>query len=293
MPKKAIKIYILCGIGMLLLIILAFFLPQGIWSIQDRYQVNNLEVEERSNIDITQMHSEYEKQMYERMNSLTLQDLGAVTVAAIDYEQTNDTELYSLLENIFTGEWIGRLSEITLGVYSDVLTAAFFEVEDCKKYIVYGEDYQDGVALMMWYLDIYMEEYDTRVKLLVDSETESIYYIKVVSYEGQQKNNYATNISYQTDWETLFWEIQKLMWTHMEYYSDYYEVDEEKAGYNWDDCYPSIKLDDTQLLGKYVLPYSEGRLEFQLVMTNQDTLTPKLEMGMTEIGELIPEMMQN
>ena len=66
MPKKAIKIYILCGIGMLLLIILAFFLPQGIWSIQDRYQVNNLEVEERSNIDITQMHSEYEKQMYER-----------------------------------------------------------------------------------------------------------------------------------------------------------------------------------------------------------------------------------
>lgn len=52
-------------------------------------------------------------------------------------------------------------------------------VQDCKKYLVHGRDYQDGVALMMWYLDLYVESVDMRLRILVDTETDTIYYAKV------------------------------------------------------------------------------------------------------------------
>lgn len=288
MRKKNMKIYVASIIGMFCLVILALFLPQIVFGIQDRYQMNNTKVEQRSSINISQINADYELEMYERMSNLLLLDLEKVTVAAIDYDRKDDEELNALLERTLYGEWIDILNNITIYFFNDALTKAFIEVQDCKKYIVYGKDYQDGVALMMWYFDLYMKEADSRIRLLVDSETDSIYYIKITSYSGQNgKASETTNAvtGYTTDKGTWFSTFVEILLMHMAYYSDYYKAD--------DYWYIDSQWDDTNSMCKYSFAYGETTLEFQFSATDGEGIKPDIEMGITSIGNLIPEMMQN
>lgn len=302
MSRKNVKIYGICIAGMLLLVILAMLLPQIVWEVQDRFRINSVELQQRSSIDVSQVNSDYERQMYSRMSNLTELDIETATVAAIDYDKKDDEEMNAVLARVFTSEWIERFNETTYCIYQDALIRAFIEISDCKKYIVYGEDYQDGVALMMWFFDINMKEYDTRVRLLVDSETDTIYYIKITNYDEETKKNYyeVENYSkdnsmqvenYSKDNRMLFGMFEKNVLTCLGYYSDYYESNWHSD--DWDYWYTQVRLDDTQLNGKYVLPYGKKQLEFQFIATAGECMNPDVEMGITLIGELIPEMMQN
>lgn len=253
--------------------------------------MKSMEVEERSSIDVSRINADYEKQMYERMSNLAVLDLETATVAAIDYEAKDDEEINGVLEDVFTGEWISRFNEITCGVYGDVLINAFLEIADCKKYIVYGEDYQDGVALMMWYFDIYMEECSARVRLLVDSETEDVYYIKVNFFEDQSVYKEYTNVS--ANYVELYDLFEENVLACIWYYSDYYESNWQQNSSAKEEWYSNVKMDVTQLDGSYALPYGKNSLDFQFISTAGEAWKPDTEMGIALIGELIPEMMQN
>lgn len=297
MGKKNMKIYAVSIVGILCLVILALFLPQIVFGIQDRYRMSNTEVEKRSGIDVSSINTDYELNMNARMSNFSQIDLESLVVTAIDYDGKENEEISDLLGKVFANEWVERLNDITYYLFQRELKPTFIDLKDYKKYIVYGKDYQDGVALLMWYLDFYLEEPAARVRVLVDSETESIYYIKITADKEQyekQKGNVATDgIADSGELYSLFAES---VTKYMGYYIDYYESDTDKAKYsgkNGDYWYTDMKLDDENCIFKCAFPYGATTLEFQFSATGGEGSRPNIEMGISVIGDLIPEMMQN
>lgn len=285
---KSVRIYGFCMGGLLLLVIAALFLPQVIFTIQDRYLMTGTEVEARRSLDVSQLNSLYEKQTHDRMSNFIHMDLQTATVTSIDYDLMEDTEIEEQVKAILRQEWSAPLNVI-MGFTSDTSII----VQNCKKYIVYGNGNESGVALMMWYYDIYLDAIDSQMRLLVDSETDTIYYVKVMIDE---RYNMAAMNGY--DYSYLIESIHAISY-NLDYYNSYYEAelesfsefDEEsqKKGEVW---YVKPKSDGEGYALHAALPYGELSVDFLFEGIWRNGMN-SISIGIQEIGDLVPEMIQD
>lgn len=284
---KNVRIYGVCMSGLLLLVIAALFLPQVIFTIQDRYLMTGTEVEARRSLDVSQLNSLYEKQTHDRMSNFIHMDLQTATITSIDYDLMEDTEIEEQVRAILQQTWSAPLN-----VIKDFTSDTSIIVQNCKKYIVYGNENENGVALMMWYYDIYLDALDSRMRLLVDSETDTIYYVKVMIDEGY---NMAAAKAYDYSYSI---ELIYLIFYNLDYYNTYYEAelesfrfDEEslKKGEVW---YVDTESEDEGYTLHAALPYGELSVDFlfENIWRNDVNI---ISMGIHEIGNLVPEMIQD
>lgn len=295
-----------CVVGMLVLVVAALFLPQVIFEIQDKYRITNMEVKARERLDISQLNLSYEEQLGARMSNFLKANQPMVT--GLDYEVTEGSEQARLLETIMYEEWFYLLSDYNfcMGIddyYSKIFSTRIASgVQDCRKYIVYGNNYKP--LLMMWYFDIELTEIATRMQLVVDTETDTIYYMKM-SYGEQQsdKAGYVGEEAYQY----LFEVAPQFIY----FYDSYYEADDktdteymleeddwtDDENINifeqtiWDKVY--FEMDEGQYSMKKPLPYGDADLTFLVRGELGQGVCPDITIGIQEIGELIPEMMQD
>ncbi len=290
------KIYGIYGLGMVLLVVAALILPQFIFSMQDRYQMSNTEMETRSSLLDEQRNLPYETQTSVRMNNLASMDLSVATITSIGYDVKKDPQLMQQLGQIFQQEWITRLDEMTWYRLHDVWEEMVPEkIQNCKKYIVYEKENREGVVLMMWYLDLYVEETEVRVRLLVDSEMDTIYYVKVTGTEGQSQNLYD-GYTYETAWYEILYVWTDRVMEYMPFYDSYYDAEikviEKEYWDSEDTWHINARFYADQYIITFPLLYEDANLEFLFQIAGSYGVYPSVTVGITTIGSLIPEMMQ-
>lgn len=298
---KKIKIYgpFLLGLGILLCI--SFFLPQVIFQMQDGYHFAGKSVKCWEVSDNGPVSADYERDMCRRVERLASVSADNLTVSAIDYGGKTVEEVVELLERVFASEWMGYINEMTFGIYYDFLQkTSTINIQDCKKYVVYENTSLEDILLMVWYVDIYMVDYDTTVRLVVDTETEMVYYIEIIGKSGQEKN-------YQDDMvkPTEYNKMAKLGIMAggsylMSYFNEYYEAHMEEIevngmvdGESKDMWYVTREDTEDGSYISYVLPYENVATEFGVSLKQGEGFLPDFAAGLVLIRDYIPEMIQN
>lgn len=282
----------------------ALALPQIIFSIQDKLRMEHIDAKARGNLDVLRLDLSYEQNINGRLSHfLNMQE---VIVTPIEYDFMDDSKLREVREKVLKQGWFGVPYDMSM-VTTYVLTTDFEEnfpalVQECKKYLVHGRDYQDGVALMMWYLDLYLEPVDTRVRILTDTETNTIYYVKITEEVTKRGEEYNVSGNQKVDKnriERLYYWADSVP-NYFEYYYSYYEADEAALHSEYgtyDDNMPWFIENETD--GKeycevtFPLYYGELCTDFQIRADLGSGIYPNLTMGIPLIGEKIPEMMQD
>lgn len=304
--RRSKVIYGLCIAGMAGLVMAAFQLPQFVFMVQDKYRFMNTAVEERGSLDIARLNMTYEKQLSTRMENFARGNHEFVT--ATGYDTGDATEKDVLLNQIMAQDlnlWMADynyLSEYFYYGYSDGFSSD--DVSDWKKYVVYGEDIREGVTLMVWYVDITLAD-DTRMQLLTDTETGTLYYVRVTAGKSD-----AYRFSFDSDYP-FYYPFDFLLPVSYYYESDvdqWLETggDEQAAGnetviYNYDkDIFSKniftdlvITRGDNEFSMSFPLYYGDQTLTFRFEAHRGNGFLPDYTMGISEIGNLIPEMMQD
>lgn len=205
MKRKKIGAYIFSVSALILLIVAAVFLPQIIFTVQDNYQTNQVDVLNRHIRDIFAMETSYSADVYTRLNELAISGIGNLTPSAVE-SSIGLEEFNNIIEDVRNSEYMEHLVTMVPDTFGDSLE--YINASDVKisdHYIVYGEDYRDGVILMFWYMKIYLPTVSSYMELIVDSETYTIYYVSV---EAAEEVKYTLTVDdrvavVQTDPETM------------------------------------------------------------------------------------------
>lgn len=343
--RRNIGSYCLSILGMALLLAAALYLPRFVFETQDSYRMTGTRVEKRDSLDIFYVNSEYVKSMHDRMEYFAGMEKETITASAIHYDDRDEETRKKDLNEVLNQEWIFRLMETTFYFYGEFYREPQApDIRECKKYVVYGKDAQgqnkDQIALMLWYYELGWEGDSARMQLLVDSETDSIYYVRLTTGErppeeenrqktdgekrdgGEKKYDYvisgdgdaeaatcgnvATDVSTADNTDVLH-EFQAQLGYHLFFYNEYYEVDSDYGDVDSDyrdmdllekGLEPGIWIkrnenDNDRCRTVLGLPYGELSLQFVFQADYTAGARPDISMGVVEIGNLIPEMMQN
>lgn len=162
--------------GLILLIGMAFLAPKLIFTVQDAKRCSEVKAGEWELMDVTSFDSAYETDLYHRLSRFAaeLADGKQFYVAAqsgIDREAVRQLLLPG--EALyFNGLWL----LIDCGLLP--VEVQTYEILDAEQYVIYGDDYAEGVNFIIWYIGLGMEQENSGepiVKLLVDAKTGEIY----------------------------------------------------------------------------------------------------------------------
>lgn len=298
---KKVKLYGPFLLGLVILLSIALLLPQMIFLVQDEYHFAGKNAEHWEQSDHKLVTAGYERDMCRRIERLGSASAEELTVSAIDYGGKTVAEVVELLERVFAGEWMKAINEITFGIYYDFLQeTSTVNIHDCKKYVVYENTSLEDILLMVWYLDVYMVDFDTTVRLLVDTEVETVYYIAITGMSGQEKvyQNYMDKGEKQA---TEFMKVAMLgikagVPNQMNYFNEYYEAhmeDLEENGMVEDVWYLNKEDTEEGFYISYVMPYENIGTEFEVRLADGKGMLPDFAAGLVLIRDYIPEMIQN
>lgn len=290
MKKKRTNGYGLLIGGMALVVLLALFLPTVIFKVQDRYRLAATEIEEGNSFSLSGINADYEMQLEERMGKLLAMDGSSLKVTPIGNGEKEERELKELVDRLRNQEWLhiangvaGLLTKVDIEETLSAVQSDKKYIVYGKKYIVYGDDYQDGIALILWYIDMYVGKTDTRIRLLADSETESIYYARI-SCEGKIREKYK-GVTAHID--SIYGIKEELGGYILDFYCKYYE-DQKK------DLEKVVTNGNTQLYSmRYPLSYGELGTDFIFEIGRDEEGNWDFSVGVELIGSLISEMLQN
>ena len=304
---RKIKLYGPFLLGLTILLVISFFLPQMIFQVQDGYRFIGKSVETWEYANNTLVSAGYEKDMYQRMTNLAAKETDDLTISAISYGGKNVDEVVDLLERVFVSDWMGNINEMTMGMYYDFLQeTSTINIQDCKKYVVYENTSLENILLMVWYLDIYMVDYDTSVQLLVDVETESVYYISITGM-GDAEKVYQQNDKWESVesvageyYKISKYEIYNIAPYYMIYFNEYYEagmediVEFNEGGWENEDVWFVTREEyDALCRVSFSMPYGNIGTEFEVCISDGKGSRLDYSAGVTMIRDLIPEMIQN
>ncbi len=169
--------YILVAVVLLGLLCGAFLGPELVFKAQDRYLCQDTELSMRENLDISVMTTSYEPSLGRRLTDYA-QGLAAGTqyyVTSQEFEVTKD--LYDRLTDNDIGIYQGLLYTFLDLSYLPYTITDGFSVEQWKQYVIYSEDYAQGVNFILWYLKLYDTE-GIGYELLMDAEYGNLYAVK-------------------------------------------------------------------------------------------------------------------
>lgn len=302
---RKLKLYAPFLLGIVLLLVIAFFLPQMIFQIQDGYHFADKAVENWEHSNNALVSAGYERDMHQRMANLLSKETEDLTISAISYGGKNVDDVVELLERVFASEWMGNINNMTMGIYFDFLQeTSTISIQDCKKYVVYENTSLESILLMAWYLDIYMVDYDSRVQLIVDAETESVYQIKITGmgdsqdiYEANKKRIKVDKWEY---YEATKYEMYSIAPYCMSYFNSYYEAGMEdfkafdEIGWNSDEAWYATRDEEEDYYHlSFYMPYGNLNTEFEVYILEGNGGLPDYSAGITLIRNFVPEMIQD
>lgn len=335
--EKNIRItYIPVMAGMVILVIVALFLPQLFFALQDQYNMQRTELTERDKFDIANLNLTYEPKLSTRLKNFAEEEKHYVT--SIEYDVSDDAELTEILTNtFFQQDFIyvlygnGFLND-NLFLALDNLSMEdrmdaneyYINVKEWKKYIFYGEELEEGVTLMAWYIDFFILD-GTEIKVLADVESGTVYYLKEIG-SSATLNGWESKETILNQREMFYEDGQEYVY----YYSIYYEANTEmiddfffeKEAYNaqiydaevTDEAYNAqsynaevtekekeaipIAIETVANVSRLSFPlyYGESGLTFSFEADFNrvyNRACPNITIGIPEIGELVQEMLQN
>lgn len=166
-------------LGLILIISVAMVLPQVIFIIQDYREMTTIDVMSRDTYEVLATDTAYPRDINTRMSRLAGVGYGNITISQIA-NSIDVNELNEMLDGVKKQGYMTNLAELfptTFGYITETMNATALDVCDC--YIVYGDEYHSGVILMFWYMEFDFPELNSRMELLVDSETNTIYYVRL------------------------------------------------------------------------------------------------------------------
>ena len=161
--------YIFSAAGLILLIVMAFLAPKLIFAVQDTRRCSEVKSGAWELMDVTSFDSAYETDLYSRLFRFAseLADGRQFYVAAqsgIDREAVRQLLLPG--EALyFNGLWL----LIDCGLLP--VDVQVYDILETKQYVIYGEDFAEGVNFIVWYIELGTDGEEPFVKLLVDART--------------------------------------------------------------------------------------------------------------------------
>lgn len=176
--------YLIGGLALAILLIAAFAVPKLIFTIQDIVRGETMVLSAREKLDISAFGTSYERTLYKRMASYAdgVGEGRTYYVAAQDMEDT--TELEAFLVSAQTGmhqESVQFLAD--MGFVPNFFTGwtnieREVEVKKWKQYVIYGDDFAEGVNFILRYVELEWMDGTYRMKLLLDGESGAVYGIR-------------------------------------------------------------------------------------------------------------------
>lgn len=263
--------YILAMVGLLVMAVLG---PQLLFAIQDGHTQGSTWRGERDGMDMTTLNEGYTAARRDRMSDFAkgLAEGKKYYAAATDYQV--DEECYDTFESFMMGNRslnaeAGMLSSDYLYDLYMMLYEIGFEVDMWKRYVIYDKDFENGVAFMAWYYEINVGDI-YRIKLLVDTEDDTLYYAQFLQKEDNVKKSDYLISAFSVDTELLT------------YVSCLYEPDFEEGAF--DESYLVFMKDGSYNI---ILPYGENSLHWEIEWMEGEVSA--LAMGIVQLANLIPE----
>lgn len=176
--------YLIGGLALAILLIAAFAVPKLIFTIQDIVRGETMVLSAREKPDISAFGTSYERTLYKRMVSYAdgIGEGRTYYTAAQDMENT--TELEAFLVSSQTGmHQIGAQFLVNMGFVPNFFAGwtnieREVEVKKWKQYVIYGDDFAEGVNFILRYVELEWQGGVYRMKLLLDGESGAVYGIR-------------------------------------------------------------------------------------------------------------------
>ncbi len=286
--------YTICVFVLAALIAVSVMGPQLVFAMQDKYFINNIQLSERSSMDVEALNASYEKDLQERLQMFTEGLSEGKTYFATDTTYQEDEDFYVVLDNILMQEWayfmeaIGVMPSLSYCIYEEG-----FDLSCWKRYIIYDKEFEDGVTFMAWYIDLtFMEGH--RLQLLVDTEDYSLYYIRFQIADIERNGEVWKYID-----ADMVLDYAKYWYVY--YNGELLSVEQKEAFYDDTTNVAVTEKESYELLEEVRTRFSEDgncvAYEVDLPQhwmvgmdKNLEEKSFALYMGITEIGRLVPEI---
>lgn len=282
-------------LGMLVLILLvlvSLFAPRLLFAIQDSVRFVGIKTGQYESWDITNLVTDYEISLSRRLSNFAKGLKAQKSYYVTTLESGSNKDAYDMMEQAWNQELLLRL--LDAGLFNEKIYSAY-NIEQWKRYVVYDKDYENGVAFLLEYVKISTME-DVTIELLMDTQTGTVYYARAVTGAAEVSAKIQKNPFYYIDSNNIYYIL-----------ADYYEaeLDDNLTG----ELYVTENVAEEQVVlaepgtevVAYILldtggcirlnmEYADGYLEGILQLTRADNNCLIMEIGLSDIGELIPAL---
>lgn len=178
--KSLIAVLTLC-----LLIIAALAVPQAVFGIQDSLLYGEIVLRPQEDIDFTALSTNYESSLYQRMRNFAEAVEKGESFYVDEKELILTEEVVDILDDAFANTLffylaeVGLISERVFGPVGENTEASILQY---KQYVVYNDDYAQGVNFILWFLELEIEP-DRKLSLLMDAQDYTVYAVKTAGNE--------------------------------------------------------------------------------------------------------------
>lgn len=167
-------IFAVSALAIAALVGVAFFSPGWLFGFQDSRQYGNIVLEERENVDVAVLSTNYENSFYRRMVNFA-------------ESQANHTNFYMTVEELTDYQRLRDFLDSDAGLYGDgmmrlvdmQLISTYIveaEISAWKQYVIYSDDYAKGVNFILWYIELeHPDEAIGTYRLLLEANTGELY----------------------------------------------------------------------------------------------------------------------
>lgn len=176
--KTAAFYYGLGALALALLIGAAFLAPRLVFKVQDNERCGEVVLGELESMDITSFNTGYDTNLYSRLYRFAKGLEKGQQYYTAAQELTPDSEII----DFFYSEKGLYQDSFLIWLYEDFMPdeTLSYSPAEWKQYVIYGDDFSDGVNFILWYIELENDMGAPVLRLLMDAETGSIYGISTV-----------------------------------------------------------------------------------------------------------------
>jgi len=168
-----IQVYAAAALVFAALVSAAFFLPQLAFAMQDEHLYQDYVFGKQDSLNTSLLAKAYERSLYQRILHYSQLEQSGAQIYVTEQEMTPDGKLYDFL-NSESGLWSNSVMlwmELSYPLYNALYD---YQVTMWKQYVIYSDQYAEGVNFIIWYVET---EHETGMKLrvLLDAETGDFY----------------------------------------------------------------------------------------------------------------------
>lgn len=215
-------LYAAGAVGLILLLVFSFYAPQLIFGLRDKYLCRDIVREEQENTDVTLLGAAYEASLGRRMRTFSVGLERGRDYYVSSHKMPVTQEIYEILDEKDMVLYQLELIEVMMDI--GIISYSFqngFTVNDWKQYVIYSDEYKEGVNFIIWYLEIEGSD-GKRMELLVDAEDATLYGVyaernTVLSVDQAKKWSRLVNADLFTLYEMRGVALEE-WWYYISYY---------------------------------------------------------------------------